>query len=193
MIRTATRVAAVLLASFALTSYATIIESEPNNTLATADPLGRVGSGNFATVGTVSLAGVGDVDVFSIDLFGGEYVMANTAGIAGSPIGLDPDTIIALVDSAGTIIEFDDDDSQSFGSNYTYLVPASGTYYVAVSGFGDSSGTPVGQTFGSTSFIGNHLETGPYILTVSVVPEPAALALASLGCLALGFLRRRSH
>ena len=171
---------------------AAIIELEPNDVLADATPIPRVG-GNFADVGVARLGGSGgDVDVFSIDLFPGEFVLANTAGIEGTPIGSSPDTIVALVDPSGTIIEYDDDDAQSFGSNFTFEIVTDGTYYIAVSGFGDSTSPQIGQMFGDTSFIGDHTERGNYILTVSVVvPEPATLATVLIALVGVGCLMRR--
>lgn len=193
MMNRMTTFALTLIASLALIGNAggEIIEMETNDLLADATPLGRNATA-FADVGIINLsAGGGDVDVFSIDLFAGDFLMANTAGIASASIGSDPDTIISLVDPTGTIVEFDDDDSQSFGSNYTVLITTPGTYYVAVSGFGDSSVAPIGEAFGTSSFTGAHTEEGKYILTVSVVPSPAANTLAFLGLVACGVLRRR--
>lgn len=188
---------AVLLVSFALTGAATaeIIEMEVNDLLSSANLIDRTNP-IFSDVGVITLglpvADIGDVDIFKIDLLAADLLLANTTGIAGNPIGSDPDTILALVDPAGTIIAFDDDDAQGFGSNFTVEIPNDGTYFIATSGFGDtSSSDPVGQTFGVTSFIGAHNETGPYILTVSVVPEPVTAAFACLGIMGIGLLVRR--
>lgn len=174
-------------------AMAQISETEPNNTLANATAISRPATGPFASVGIESLT-ANDVDVFSLVLSANELLTFNTAPLSITP-GLDtPDTAIALVNSGGTIVAINDDIGPTdFGSAIQYLVPSSGTYFLAVTGSDDAAAAAVGGTFGSGSFSGAHPETGQYALTVSVVqvPEPASIGL--IGAVGLLGLRRRRH
>lgn len=159
-----------------------------NNTIAGANPLvssnadWNAGNCNVsADVGLGSLA-AGDVDVFSVVLPAGCVLTAITTPL--SPFGTTPDTLLRITKAAGVTLVANDDagsDGNSAGpvrgSAVRYLADESVTYYIWVSGFPD---------FGWT---GSHVEAGNYALTVSVVPEPATLALLAGGALCL--LRRR--
>jgi hypothetical protein len=123
-----------------------------------------------------------------------------------------PDTVLGLFDSSGTnLLEINDDSggyiltivftedggifvSPDLSSDYPYSepwalgstlrasIPADGTYYLAVTGFGDDD------------FVGAHAETGAYALLVGVatVPEPgsATLAIAIVMCVPGRLVRR---
>ena len=188
-----TNLAVALLAClvFSGASIASIIDSEPNDSLGTASVISNPG-GLFADAGVGLLDG--SADYYSIDLLAGDFLTVNTAGIEDpSTLGLDPDTILALADSAGTIIEFDDDDGQSRGSNFTFSIPADDTYYIAVSSWSSTETGSVGDTLGVDNFNGTGESTGNYIMTLSVVPVPEPSSFALLGGLALAIfgIRRR--
>jgi hypothetical protein len=109
-----------------------------------------------------------------------------TAPLADLPTTFDvPDTVLGLFDSTGALI-FQNDDAGNegehsvdpdlasdnpnssggiLGSALRALIPADGTYYLAVTGFGDPD------------FTGSHGEAGRYALLVGVVPEPATVLL----------------
>lgn len=165
------------LACVSALSQAVMFESEPNDTLATADMILRGGPGPMSEVALATLAaGPGDVDFYAIRLEAGETLTAITTPL-GNATFTSPDTFMALFDSSGEL-RFNDDGGNGFGSAFRHTVTATGTYWIGVTGFGDRDFTG-----------GDHLEAGDYTLTVSVVPEPATMTALALGAAAL--LRRR--
>ncbi|QDU58097.1 hypothetical protein [Aeoliella mucimassa] len=185
--------ASMLLVFGATAAQAAIIETESNNTLATADVIDLAGA--TADAGVVNLT-AGDVDVFSIDLEVGDFLGVNTYGVGSVPPGDSPNTVVGLFDSAGELLLLDDDGGQALGSNFTYLSSTADSFYIAVTGYPDGQAAPLGSTFGAAGvFDGSHTAAGPYLFTVSVlpqqVPEPASCLLVAGGLLALLAYRKR--
>jgi hypothetical protein len=139
----------------------------------------------------------------------------------GSACGVSVDATLALFDDTGTVLAFGDDSDLDPGTANiqdafvgTFVLPASGTYYAAVSNFNRfpvaiySCGSYAGLTrpdasplggfggFGCTpgddSFSGGGFTVGDYVLHVSnsQVPEPSPLALIGLGLVTLALRRR---
>ncbi|NLX22601.1 MAG: PEP-CTERM sorting domain-containing protein [Phycisphaerae bacterium] len=162
-------------------AQATIIESEPNNTIPTANPI-VVGAKPWADVGVMSLGGAGgDVDFFAITLVKNDVLTVVTTPL--QPMFTKPDTLLALFDAANVQLVLDDNSANngsSTGSTIMFSAPADGTYYLGVTGAAD------------LAFTGGHTETGLYILTASVVPipEPATAMLLATGMSALAWRRR---
>ncbi|MEL6797842.1 MAG: hypothetical protein AAFO89_13605 [Planctomycetota bacterium] len=92
------------------------------------------------------------------------------------------DTLIALFDATGTLVEFKDDGSDDFTSVLSFADLAAGDYWLAATG--STLGTRVGDSFIATS----HDGVGTINLSVAV---PAPLTGAPLGALALVRVRRR--
>jgi hypothetical protein len=160
-------------------------DSPGNNTPATADPTGLAGFGSRVGVGSLT-AGAADVDFFSVTLGAGDVLSAMTTPME-SPFAA-PDTLLGVFDTSGTLVFFNDDGGAgwdgapvtNFGSAVRFVAPSAGTYFLGVTGFGDPDFDGIG-----------HGESGPYGLTLSVVPAPGTLALgAGLGLLALRRRRR---
>lgn len=177
------RTTALLAAALCLAPVASadIIETELNNTFATADVISR-DSGAWADVGILRLGGAGgagDIDFFSISLVAGEMFVMTTTPLDDPPGHSDPDTVIGIFDSGGTLLDFDDDDGIGLGSSLFFVVPSSGTYFVGITGFPDFDFTG-----------GDHSEDGSYLLSLKIAPAPGALA-AFAGMALLG--RRRSR
>lgn len=153
-------------ASFA---SAAIIETEVNNTPAQAN---AVPTAFFATTGGFAFDGAIaplDVDYLTINLVAGDYVgvaLFHLTGAGASVQLLDP-TLTQIAASSAPI--------PAFG----LIAPATGAYYVGISGLGDSS------------FVGQHSQSFSYKLGVSynAVPEPATLGLLA-GAAVLGLRRR---
>ncbi len=151
-------------------------EIESNNTLATANFVGAFGvpGGSVLVDGAI---GLGDADWFSFTLTD----TASLAVFAGFSSTAGADGVMQLVDSNGIVIGFDDDNGVGLMPALQVESLAAGTYYVGISGFGDSFSSSVGTT---DVFDGlGHEETFAYKLTIAatVVPAPASLAMLGLG------------
>lgn len=179
--------AAGLVLALAAVSQAafTGFDTPTNQTPATADNLTNNGTlrtlpcllSGDSGIGTLA---AGDVDFYRVDLTAGCFVNIETTAMTVFPST--PDTVMEVLNSALTQLAFNDDGggangSPNRGSAIHLLVPATGTYYIGVSGFND------------TGFTGAHQQAGQYLLTVGVTPEPATLALLGAGLLVLA--RRR--
>ncbi|MDX2274239.1 MAG: PPC domain-containing protein [Hyphomonadaceae bacterium] len=82
-----------------------------------------------------TIGAAGDVDWFALDMIEGRPYRINVEGADGS---FDP--MVRLIDSAGEEIATDDDGGPGLNAYLSYTSVAGGMYYVAVSGFGDSTG-----------------------------------------------------
>lgn len=148
-------------------------------------------SGRFGEVIIGTLATVGDIDWYAIELLAGSVLTADINLDYADGFLFEPtNTILSVLDPTLSSIAFSDNtlySTTTFGSGITvsldsvlYNVPiaTTGTYYVSVSAF-------------SASDLGDYqllLHTD----LLSVVPEPSSLALFGIGGLALLVrLRRR--
>ena len=117
-----------------------------------------------------SVIGASDVDLFRIEI---ETLSALTALTDGPP-GAATDTILALFDADGTIIDFNDQNSQ--GTNFSELtIPqlAPGTYFVGISGFNNTGYDPL--SIDSVARAGLVDSQGDYTLSVEIAdvnPSP---------------------
>lgn len=190
---TALVTALVLLAASSANAVFVGFDTAGNGTQATADPLvsntldwDGSSCALSADVGMGSLA-AGDVDFYSITIPNGCILTAITTPLEVYPSV--PDTLLGMWDSLG-FVNGDDDagadgDTASGpvgptrGSAVRYLNNSGGaeTHYLAVTGYPDFS------------FDGSHSDAGAYLLTISVVPEPATIGLLAIGALAM--IRRR--
>lgn len=172
-----TIVAGALMCAAAGTADAgLIVETEPNNTMGTANHIGIFGrpGGSVLVDGSIT---PNDVDWFEFVVTGDTQLVSATFGIPTSAVG---DSILSLYDSLGNLITQDDDGGIGAFSAIEAIIPA-GTYFLVVTGFPD---------FGNT---GSHNQDFVYKLTlgVNVVPAPGALAL--LGLAGLVSRRRRRN
>ena len=128
----------------------------------------------------------GEILWYSVDHAGGA-IEFSTAG--SSIFELDggiqtDDTLIALFDSSGLLVDFNDDGSDDFTSLLSFADLAAGDYRLAVTG--STLGTRVGQQFISTS----HDGVGSINLAVTVPAPITALPIAAASVLGS---RRRRH
>ncbi|MGH7539135.1 MAG: pre-peptidase C-terminal domain-containing protein [Gemmatimonadales bacterium] len=106
---------------------ATIGESEPNDSVQTADSVALV---DRAT-GVVNPAG--DVDTWFVDLTAGQFLSVDVdAAQIGSPLDA---TLLLIAPDGRTQLAFNDD-FDGFDSRISYLVPTNGRYYVVIRAFG---------------------------------------------------------
>lgn len=178
MLTTTTAVALISGAAHA----AIVTETESNDTFATANDIGTYdfpGDG-IVVDGEISAATegeFGDVDWFS-------FSIDNTAtAFVAALFDLNPDEendgIMALFDSNGDEIIFDDDSGIDLMPSLQAFNLAVGTYYLAISGFDDSD------------FVGDHNEAFEYKLVLGLnIPAPAGLAALGLGGLVATRRRR---
>jgi subtilisin family serine protease len=138
---------------------------EPNDTIATAT-VGLAGGGTEAVYSGVVGDGVNggrDVDLFSVVLAAGESL---EAVIRAQADGSSLDSYLRLFDAAGRQLAVNDDFGGSLDSRLTFAAGAAGTYYVGVSGYGNSGYSP---TTGGGTRSGS---TGPYEVRLTRTSPP---------------------
>ena len=120
-------------AGVAVIATSTVAESEPNDSIRTAD---SVALGDQA-VGVVNPAN--DVDTWIVDLTAGQFFSADVdAAALGSPLDAQ---LLLFTPDGHTVLAFNDD-FDGFDSRISYRVPTSGRYYVVISSFGRIGGSP---------------------------------------------------
>ena len=128
----------------------------------------------------------GEILWYSVDHTGGaiEFSTAGSSIFELDGVIQTDDTLIALFDSSGVLVDFNDDGSNDFTSLLSFADLAAGDYRLAVTG--STLGTRVGQQFISTS----HDGVGSINLAVTVPAPITALPIAAASVLGS---RRRRH
>jgi hypothetical protein len=147
--------------------------AEPNDTipLAIDSGLSSTNSGTFKDTGAIgdnpNVASGQDVDFVKFQLNAGDKV---TIDIDTNQQVTSFDSYLRLFDASGNQVAFNDNgaasgESSSSDSYLEFTATTSGTYYVAVSGNGNSSYNPFTQGSGDSG------STGNYNVEVSVIPR----------------------
>jgi len=170
-------------------AQAMVLESEgflagpSNNTIATAQDLGSLGSASSVQLygSRLDLLPGGDsADFFKITLTSAATLSLSVDTVFGRIRLNDP--MVALFSATGQELAFNDNANGGYDSFLSYAA-AAGTYYVGVTGFGDRD------------FLGGGSSNWTYGLTAATapVPEPETLALmlAGLGVVGGSAARRR--
>jgi hypothetical protein len=118
---------------------------------------GSIGDGPHGSAGD----GSGDFDFVKVHARAGQQLVAAT-NVPTGPL----DTVVGLYDATGILVATDDDGGPGLNSLLNYLVPATGDYYLLVSGYGLGTVFPA-DPFDSGSGLGAGSEGG-YSLAASL-------------------------
>lgn len=147
--------------------------AEPNDTipLAIDSGLSSTNSGTFKDTGAIgdnpNVPSGQDVDFVKFQLNAGDKV---TIDIDTNQLVTSFDSYLRLFDASGNQVAFNNNgtasgETSSLDSYLEFTATTSGTYYVAVSGNGNSSYNPFAQESGASG------STGNYNIEVSVIPR----------------------
>ena len=146
---------------------------EPNDSIGTAITI-PLSSGEATVSGTIGdgTYAAADVDIYAVTVAaGGVLTVDIDAATLATPSSLD--SYVRVFNASGTQVAFNDDAAGSLDSLVTYTVPTSGTYYVGISSYGNSS---YSATTAGTARAGQ--TTGNYAAQISVavpaLPAPTA-------------------
>jgi hypothetical protein len=165
----------IVLGALVTKAVATVNELEPNDSIVTAQGLPTFAS--TCGEGVLGSLSAGDVDFYQIEIASGVLFSANVFDFTPL-LPDDNDPILGLFDSGGTLIAFDDDGGPGTLAAIFVGIPSGGTYFVGVSGVGD------------TGFVGNHAQDFSYMLVLNMTPAPGAIPLLAGYCLRVS--RRRT-
>lgn len=115
----------------AVSTLSTVTEVEPNNTAATATPIGT-----GAKVKASSIFPNGDIDFYSFTANANDRVYAAT--MTSFSAGNSTDSQLTLLDSLGNVIETDNDNGTFAALSSSIagaVIPTTGTYYLKVNDF----------------------------------------------------------
>ncbi|HEY1381676.1 MAG TPA: pre-peptidase C-terminal domain-containing protein [Gemmataceae bacterium] len=122
----------------------------------TAFASARIGDGPHGSTGT----GTGDFDFYRIEAAAGQLITVDT----DTPVPLAGlDTTVAIYDSAGHVLAVNDDDFKTFDSYLGFVAPATGSYFVLISGNPLLPADPFNPSSGTRA-----LSEGEYSVTISV-------------------------
>ncbi|PCJ85928.1 MAG: hypothetical protein COA54_09955 [Thiotrichaceae bacterium] len=192
------------IAMCASVAQAAIIETEGNDTFATANA-GAIPETLTGSIGDASAVS-NDVDIWSFNLNAGQFFGANIS-YTGLYNEFDVNPIMTLfMENGGSYFAVASTDPDSFGTSLSFTTWASGNYFLSISADFNNAEDAFGNNQSDSSFFTtedilgtafNNFNGGSFTsfdYQVGVVPVPAAVWLFGSGLLGLvGVARRRSH
>jgi len=143
---------------------------EPNDSLSTATAV-VLSSGSGVMSGTIGdgAYGAADVDIYAVSVAAGSVLTVDIdAASLATPSTLD--SYVRIFNASGSQLAFNDDSGGTEDSLVAYTAPTSGTYYVGVSSYHNSSYRPATAGTGQAGS-----STGGYTAKITVaVPAPTA-------------------
>jgi hypothetical protein len=107
-----------------------LLAGEIGDSLANADYMTPNGEGRMSTIGAD-----GDADWFMLEIVEGRPYRFNVMSLEEGGLA---DPALTLYDSNGEQVAYDDDGGSGFNSYLTFVSPTGGTYFAAVSSFGNT-------------------------------------------------------
>lgn len=148
----------------------TVAATEDNGAIDLATPTGIDGTGASTTTSVLGdgpyggSSGSNDFDFYALTSSAGQRIVVDTART-----GTAADTVVAVYDSAGTVLAVNDDATPfDLRSRVSVPVPSAGDYFVLVAGYSPSGSLPE-DPFDSASGAGGAAR-GSYALAISVGP-----------------------
>jgi hypothetical protein len=148
---------------------------EPNDSIADAVSIALVG-GSADVAGMIGdgVNGPADVDLLAVDLFAGSILSIDVAA-RDLPTPSLLDSFVRVFDASGAMIDSNDDADGSLDSRLVLTVPATGTYFVGISSFGNSGYDPHVDGSGSPGFT-----QGEYLVTLEAVLPPLSVDIVDV-------------
>ncbi|MEQ9411152.1 MAG: PPC domain-containing protein [Fuerstiella sp.] len=116
--------------------------AEPHNDVSTAQPV---------ELPSVTVNGVleksEDVDLFAVSLTAGQTLVASVQ--AGRELGSPMDAVLQVLDPAGTVVAFNDDD-HGFDPQIVYTAPRDGSYFIRIFAFPATPNSTIRMAGGAT-------------------------------------------
>jgi subtilisin family serine protease len=160
---------------------------EPNDAVATATAVALPGGAALVT-GVIGDGGYGtsDVDLFAVQLVAGAVLTIDISA-RQQAVSSTLDSFVRVFDGTGRVVASNDDFGGSLDSYLSFVVPATGTFYVGVSSFGNSGYDPLVAGSGSPgATVGDYTVAFAAALPpltadiVDVTPDPRTTGVQSI-------------
>jgi hypothetical protein len=146
---------AAALRPFVVGTLPELVEQEPNNEVAAANPVEAAGA-----VANGVLARSGDVDGFAVELEQGQTLFADVA--ANRDLGAPMDAVLQIVSADGFVLD-QNDDTRGNDPRLVFACPADGRYVVRLFAFPATPNSTIALAGADDYVYRLTLTTGPYV------------------------------